>query len=99
MEKDKQIREQSKQIHQMKEALTAAQKKATSVKVVNVANTGNPNYDLMTKRLSVLSNLLQQKQAIITKLMSIEKTKKEEIEKLNKQCLANGKLLSDEKEK
>merc|ERR1711920_124903 len=66
--KKKEMTEKNEQIKELKEALA---KKKTTMRSLNDddGNSNNANVDLLTKRLSVLANLLQQKKAIIDKLM------------------------------
>jgi len=96
--KKKEMTEKNEQIKELKEALA---KKKTTMRSLNDddGNSNNANVDLLTKRLSVLANLLQQKKAIIDKLMKGANEKKAEIGKLNAQLVVNNKMLSEEKQK
>merc|ERR1712204_129075 len=100
MEKEKQINALKTQLVIAQKNLTAGKQKisqlqaevaqAASAKPVmppQVVPTGNANFDLMAKRLSVCANLLEQKKKIIVKLMQNEKIAKQTIAQLRKEML------------
>merc|ERR1712204_119261 len=100
MEKEKQINALKTQLVIAQKNLTAGKQKisqlqaevakAVSAKPVmppQVVPTGNVNFDLMAKRLSVCANLLEQKEKIIVKLMQNEKIVKQTIAQLRKEML------------